>query len=93
MNAKSSFVTVSCLAVAALALVSHQRGEAEAPARAPVLSKAEADGIIFERQQIPAGTRSWLAFSAGDTLVGVYLLEARSVEDPAILEEIMLAAE
>lgn len=52
MNAKSSFVTVSCLAVAALALVSHQRGEAEAPARPPALSKAEADGIIFERQQI-----------------------------------------
>ncbi len=49
----------------------------------------DARARISQRQIIPAGTRSWVAFQAGADLVGVYLLEPAGPQDPSILEEIL----
>lgn len=56
-------------------------------AATPVSTDARAR--IFERQRIPEGTRSWVAFEAGADLVGVYLLTPRGPDEPSILEEIL----
>ena len=44
---------------------------------------------IFARQRIPERTRSWVAFSTPDALVGVYLLHPTTSDDPSILEELI----
>jgi len=44
---------------------------------------------IFARQRIPERTRSWVAFSTPDALVGVYLLHPITSDDPSILEELI----
>lgn len=56
-------------------------------AATPVSAAARAK--IFERQRIPEGTRSWVAFEVAADLVGVYLLEPARAQDPSILEEIL----
>lgn len=52
---------------------------------------ADARARIFERQRIPEGTKSWVAFEVAADLVGVYLLAPARAEDPSILEEILPA--
>lgn len=47
---------------------------------------------IAARQPVPAGTRSWAAFQAGDDLVGVYLMAPTGAQEPSILEEILPGA-
>jgi hypothetical protein len=45
--------------------------------------------LIFDRQRIPDGTHSWVAFERGDELIGLYLLKATDPNEPRILEEIL----
>lgn len=58
-------------------------------AKTPV--SADARASIFERQRIPAGTRSWVAFQVDADLVGVYLLAPATAQDPSVMEEILPA--
>ncbi len=48
---------------------------------------------LAARHPPPAGTQSWVAFSSGDELIGVYLLTPSTADDPSILEEIVPALE
>jgi hypothetical protein len=52
---------------------------------------AEARARIFERQRIPEGTRSWVAFQVDADLVGLYLMTPATAQDPSVLEEILPA--
>ena len=56
-------------------------------AATPVSNDARAR--ISERQRIPEGTRSWVAFQVERDLIGLYLLTPAAAGDPAILEEIL----
>lgn len=50
----------------------------------------EAKDLISAQQELPAGTRTWVAFRAGErTLVGVYLLDPRPPQHATVLEEIV----
>jgi len=61
-----------------------QRTKANGP------STEEAKKLIVARQELPAGTRTWVAFRRGETtLVGVYLLQPSAPENATVLEEII----
>jgi hypothetical protein len=48
---------------------------------------------ISEQQELPPGTRTWVAFDGGaSTLVGLYLLTPQPPENAMILEEIIAAS-
>ena len=48
---------------------------------------------LAARQEIPAGTQAWVAFSTADQLVGLYLLTPSSPEEPSLVEDILPAIE
>lgn len=49
-----------------------------------------AKAALAAQQELPAGTKTWVAFAQGpDALVGVYLLEPRPPQYATILEEIV----
>jgi hypothetical protein len=50
----------------------------------------EAKALVSAQQDLPVGTRTWVAFRAGDrAVVGVYLLEPRPPQHATVLEEIL----
>lgn len=50
----------------------------------------DAKSILAAEQELPAGTKTWVAFSGGDhAVVGVYLLTPRPPEYATVLEEIV----
>jgi len=50
----------------------------------------DAKGAISAQQQLPVGTKTWVAFRSDETtLVGVFLLQPRPPEYASILEEII----
>lgn len=61
-----------------------QRAKASGP------PSEQAKGLIAAQQPLPPGTKSWVAFHAGEhALVGVYLLDPQPPENANILEEIV----
>ncbi len=50
---------------------------------------AEAKRQIAGQQELPLGTKTWVAFRAGPALVGVYLLDPSPPENATVLEEII----
>lgn len=50
----------------------------------------DARGLISAQQNLPAGTKTWVAFHAGEhALVGIYLLDPQPPENANVLEEIV----
>ena len=50
----------------------------------------DAKAALSAQQELPAGTKTWVAFHAGEhTLVGVYLLAPRPPEYASVLEEVV----
>lgn len=61
-----------------------QRAKSSAPSD-------DARGQIAARQELPAGTKTWVAFRSGDTLVGIYLLTPSPPENAQVLEQLIAA--
>lgn len=50
----------------------------------------DAKALIGAQQPLPAGTKTWAAFRAGDdALVGIYLLDPTAPQNAQVLEEIV----